>query len=139
LKPFCQHDSISQGKVGYRDGCWQRSVTSRLIDKTLTSPGINLEFARILLKNGANVVIGDLSLRPEAQKLVDEYSSGDGPKALFVKTDVTSWSDLNNLFQAAEKEFSTYDIVCPGAGVFEPPFSSFWFGLNSIHLPSTYS
>lgn len=79
-----------------------------------------------MLKNGANVAIGDLSLRPEAEKLVDEYSHGDGPKAVFVKTDVTSWSDLNNLFRKAKEEFGTFDIVCPGAGVFEPPFSAFW-------------
>jgi NAD(P)-dependent dehydrogenase (short-subunit alcohol dehydrogenase family) len=88
--------------------------------------GINLEFARILLKNGANVVIGDLSLRPEAQKLFDEYNGDHGPKALFVKTDVTSWSDLNHLFQKTEEQFGTFDIVCPGAGVFEPLFSGFW-------------
>lgn len=79
-----------------------------------------------MLKNGANVVIGDLSLRPEAQKLVDEYSNGDGPKAVFVKTNVTSWSDLSNLFRKTEEEFGTFDIVCPGAGVFEPLSSAFW-------------
>lgn len=91
--------------------------------------GINLEFARILLKNGANVLIGDLSLRPEAQELVDEYSQGNGPKAIFHKTDVSSWADLNSLFRKGEDEFGTFDIVCPGAGVFEPPFSGFWSGV----------
>lgn len=74
------------------------------------------------------MVIGDLSLRPEAQKLVDEYGQSNGPKAIFVKTDVTSWSDLSNLFRKAEQDFGTYDIVCPGAGVFEPLFSGFWSG-----------
>lgn len=78
-------------------------------------------------KNGANVVIGDLSLRPEAQKLVDEHNSGEGPRAVFHKTDVSSWADLNSLFRKAEDEFKTFDIVCPGAGIFEPPFSAFWY------------
>lgn len=80
----------------------------------------------MLLKNGANVVIGDLLLRPEAQKLVDEHSSGGGPRAVFHKTDVSSWEDLKSLFRKAEDEFRICDIVCPGAGIFEPPFSGFW-------------
>lgn len=89
-----------------------------------------------MLQNGANVVIGDLSLRPEAQKLVDEYTQTNGPKALFVKTDVSSWSDLTNLFRKTEEEFDTFDIVCPGAGVFEPLFSGFWSGFLLQHFPA---
>lgn len=93
-----------------------------------SSSGINLEFARILLNNGCNVVIGDIALRPEAQKLVDEHSGSgsDKAQAIFVKTDATNWDDLTNLFKSAEQKFGTYDIVCPGAGIFEPPFSGFW-------------
>lgn len=90
--------------------------------------GINLEFARILLKNGCHVVIGDIALRPEAQKLVDEHSDTSSGKAqaVFVKTDVTDWNQLSNLFKTAEQNFGSYDIVCPGAGIFEPAFSGFW-------------
>jgi len=90
--------------------------------------GINLEFARILLQNGCNVLFGDLTLRPEAQKLVDQYSQkGDGPRAVFHKTNVASWDSLNSLFTAAEAEFGTFDVVCPGAGIFEPLWSGFWY------------
>lgn len=98
------------------------------LDDTCSSlTGINLEFARILLQNGCNVLIGDLALRPEAQKLVDEHSKGSGgARAIFQKTDVTVWADLNSLFKAAEEHFGTFDIVCPGAGIFEPGFSGFW-------------
>ena len=91
--------------------------------------GINLEFARILLRNGANVLFADIALRPEAQQLIDEYQST--PKAVFQKTNVTSWSDLEDMFRAAEKHFGSIDIVCPGAGVFEPSWSNFW------HPPGT--
>lgn len=86
----------------------------------------------MLLQNGANVVIGDLVLRPEAQKLVDEHSSREGPQAIFQKTDVSSWADLNSLLRKAEDEFGTFDIVCPGAGIFEPPFSGFWYDVLSL-------
>jgi len=104
-----------------------RSVKGKTAIVTGAGSGINLEFARILLKNGANVLIGDLSLRPEAQKLVDEYTkNSDGPKAIFHKTDVSSWADLHSLFKTAEEHFTTFDIVCPGAGIFEPAWSGFW-------------
>jgi 3-hydroxybutyrate dehydrogenase len=57
--------------------------------------------------------------------LIDQYQSK--PKAVFQKTDVTSWTDLDNMFNAAEEHFGSIDIVCPGAGVFEPHWSNFWY------------
>ena len=84
--------------------------------------GINLEFARLLLQNDANVVFADLALRPEAQALVDEYKS----KAVFQRTDVRSWKDLDQMFKTALDKFGSIDIVCPGAGIFEPKWSNFW-------------
>lgn len=91
----------------------------------LTAPaGIGLEFARKLLEHGANVLFADLALRPEAEALVSQYQSR--PKAVFQRTDVTSWPDLDEMFKAAERHFGSIDIVCPGAGVFEPPWSNFW-------------
>lgn len=85
-----------------------------------------MSFAALLLAGGCNVVIGDLALRPEAQKLVDGYSSKEGARAIFVKTDVAKWDQLDRLFDAAEESFGGADIVCPGAGVFEPHWSNFW-------------
>lgn len=71
-------------------------------------------------------MFADLGLRPEAEELVQKYQS-KGNKAVFQKTDVTSWADLNDMFAAAEKHFGSIDIVCPGAGVFEPHWSNFWY------------
>ena len=36
------------------------------------------------------------------------------------------WKDLNDMFAAAVLHFGSIDIVCPGAGVWEPEWSSFW-------------
>lgn len=91
--------------------------------------GINYCFAKLLLSKNCNVVIADLSLRPEAQKLVDTYTNA--PKCLFIKTDVAQWSDLTAALALATTTFPTLDIVCPGAGVFEPHWSNFW------HPPGT--
>jgi 3-hydroxybutyrate dehydrogenase len=99
-------------------------LCSCLISSKKSTPGINLEFARLLLKGGCNVLVADLGLRTEAQELLEEFSNT--PKAVFQKTDVTSWKDLDAMMKAAEDNFGQIDIVCPGAGVFEPPWSNFW-------------
>ncbi|KAF4450055.1 3-hydroxybutyrate dehydrogenase [Fusarium austroafricanum] len=100
------------------------SVEGKTAVVTGAGSGINFEFAQILLAKNCNVVIADLALRPEAQALVSKYDKS--PRAVFVKTDVTSWNDLTNAFKVAVKEFGDFDIVCPGAGVYEPHFSNFW-------------
>ncbi|KIW04608.1 uncharacterized protein PV09_04356 [Verruconis gallopava] len=88
--------------------------------------GINYCLAKQLLERNCSVLIADLSLRPEAQDLVDKYSSRSGPRAVFHKTDVADWTQLQASFEAAKKEFGGLDIVGPGAGVFEEPWSNFW-------------
>ena len=85
---------------------------------SLSHVGINLSFAKLLLENGCNVLIADLALRPEAQAVVDTYTKS--PRAVFQKTDVIDWRQLERSFEVAEKEFGEIDIVCPGAGVYEP-------------------
>ncbi|EXK76793.1 3-hydroxybutyrate dehydrogenase [Fusarium oxysporum f. sp. raphani 54005] len=84
--------------------------------------GICYHFSKVLLERGCNVVMADLALRPEASELLKAFPS----QALFQPTDVTKWDQLDHAFQLAKKEFGGYDIVCPGAGVYEPPFSNFW-------------
>lgn len=104
------------------------SVNGKTALITGAGSGINFCFARLLLSKNCNVAIADIALRPEAQELVDKHSAkeGNGPRAIFVKTDVTIWDDLTNAFEETEKEFGEADIVCPGAGVFEPHWSNFW-------------
>ncbi|KAI9375754.1 transmembrane amino acid transporter protein-domain-containing protein [Aspergillus egyptiacus] len=101
------------------------SVQGKTAIVTGAGSGINLSFAKQLLENGCNVLIADLGLRPEAQALVDQYSNGS-PRAIFQKTDVIVWKQLEAMFEVAEKEFGEIDIVCPGAGIFEPHWTNFW-------------
>lgn len=123
-----QNGTVYQWKDGYRHRCWLRYI-SWIVDTNQQangSQGINLEFCRLLLQRGANVVFADLTLRPEAEALVRQYQ--DTPnKALFQRTDVVSWSDLEEMFKVAQKTFHSIDIVCPGAGIFEPPWTNFWY------------
>lgn len=71
------------------------------------------------MENGCNVLIADLALRPEAQVLVDRHKNGSG-RVVFQETDVIDWAQLERMFEVAEKEFGSIDIVCPGAGIYEP-------------------
>ncbi|KAI1051260.1 hypothetical protein LB505_012525 [Fusarium chuoi] len=84
--------------------------------------GICYHFSKVLLERGCNVVMADLALRPEASELLKAYPS----QALYQPTDVTKWDQLDHAFEVAGREFGGYDIVCPGAGVYDPPFSNFW-------------
>lgn len=91
--------------------------------------GISLAFALRLLESGCNVLVADLALSPEAQAL-EKYTTG--PKAVFQKTDVTDWSQLDAAFKTALDIFGSIDIVCPGAGLSEPPSANFWAFKSSV-------
>lgn len=81
--------------------------------------GICFSFAKLLLQRKCNVVLADLVLRPEAERLLQDFQS-PGARAVFQKTDVTKWDQLDRALEVANKEFGGFDIVCPGAGVYEP-------------------
>ncbi|KAK4561512.1 hypothetical protein LTR86_004830 [Recurvomyces mirabilis] len=89
------------------------SVKGKTAIVTGAGSGINYSFAKLLLSRNCNVVIADLSLRPEAQKLVDEHQSKEEgkPRCVFVKTDVVQWPDLDRMFETADTEFGGADIV----------------------------
>ncbi|KAL8805033.1 MAG: hypothetical protein Q9182_002235 [Xanthomendoza sp. 2 TL-2023] len=112
-------------------------MAASLVGKTAivtgAGSGINLAFARLLLRKQCNVVFADLALRPEAKEVVAVHSSPSRSpaRAVFQQTDVREWPQLEGMFHTATKEFGGADIVCPGAGIYEPPFSSFW------HPPGT--
>ncbi|KAF1816745.1 NAD(P)-binding protein [Eremomyces bilateralis CBS 781.70] len=91
--------------------------------------GINYWFAKLLLQRGCNVLIADIALLPEAKVLLEQYTSQ--PRAIFHNTDVTSWPDLDSMFDAGVTAFGNIDLVCPGAGIYEPHWSNFW------HPPGT--
>jgi len=84
--------------------------------------GINFAFAKSLLAKRCNVLFADLALRPEAQELVANYAiqSQSPATAVFQQTDVREWQQLERMFDVAKAKFGDVDVVCPGAGVWEP-------------------
>ncbi|KAG9256365.1 uncharacterized protein F5Z01DRAFT_720516 [Emericellopsis atlantica] len=95
------------------------SVAGKTAVVTGAGSGICYSFAKLLLQQKCNVVLSDLALRPEAESLVKDFSS-ESTRAVFQQTDVTKWDQLDRAFEVAKREFGGFDIVCPGAGVYEP-------------------
>ncbi|TAQ86321.1 hypothetical protein B7494_g5358 [Chlorociboria aeruginascens] len=103
------------------------NVTSKTAIVTGAGSGINFSFAKLLLEKGCNVLIADLALRPEAEALLSSYPlSSTGAKAFFQQTDVADWAQLDTMFSIALEKFGGVDIVCPGAGIYEPEWTNFW-------------
>jgi 3-hydroxybutyrate dehydrogenase len=90
--------------------------------------GICLLFASRLLQSGCNVVIADLALTDEAKELLDKYTTS--PRVIFHETDATDWVQLQAAFNVTVETFKCLDIVCPGAGIFDPvsSYCSPWRG-----------
>ncbi|CAG8958261.1 hypothetical protein HYFRA_00000615 [Hymenoscyphus fraxineus] len=90
--------------------------------------GINFAYAKLLLSKGCNVLVADLALRPEAAEEFERYPlSEGGARVVFQRTDVADWKQLEKMFEVAVEEFGGVDVVCPGAGVYEPLWSNFWY------------
>jgi len=88
--------------------------------------GINLSFVKVALNSNAKVLIPDLRLTDEASKLIDS-SNGN---AAFMQCDVSKWADLRRIPAEIEKAFgkgAIADVWVPGAGIFEPKWSSFLY------------
>ena len=77
--------------------------------------GIGRSIALELASHGANCVIADVNLE-DAQKVVNEIIQA-GVKALAVKTDVTSESDVAAMIKACVDSFGKVDILVNNAGI----------------------
>lgn len=81
------------------------SVKGKVVIVTGGSSGIGLATVNLLVSLGARVVSGDTTVP----------ASTDG--FLFVKTDVSIWSDLTNLFKKTKEAHGRIDCVFANAGV----------------------
>ncbi|KAH6989378.1 hypothetical protein BKA56DRAFT_727859 [Ilyonectria sp. MPI-CAGE-AT-0026] len=90
--------------------------------------GISLAFTQQLLEGGCSVMIADVKLRPEAEALVAKYATNDAttPSVDFHKTDMSDWGQIAALWKKTLETFGRIHIVVNGAGVYEPPSSTFW-------------
>ncbi|KAK2613416.1 hypothetical protein N8I77_000333 [Diaporthe amygdali] len=103
-------------------------VNSKYAIVTGAGSGINLAFAEQLLEKGCYVILADLKLRPEAEEVLSQYTNkaAGKPSAVFHKVDLADWAQISSLWNTALQTFPQIDIVCNGAGIYEPPETSFW-------------
>ncbi|GAA1557472.1 3-oxoacyl-ACP reductase [Kribbella sancticallisti] len=100
--------------------------------------GIGLASVRRLAGEGAKVVIGDLD--PAAGKAAADEVGG-----LFVATDVTNQTEVENLFRQAYDTFGSVDIAFNNAGISPPEDASIldtgldaWRKVQEVNLTSVY-
>ncbi|MDT8302100.1 MAG: glucose 1-dehydrogenase [Sedimentisphaerales bacterium] len=91
------------------------NLSGKVAIVTGTSRGLGQYFARALAKAGADLVITsrDLSRLTEFKQEIESL----GRKALAVKLDVLSQSDIDNMVQATMKEYGKIDILVNNAGL----------------------
>ena len=81
---------------------------------TGAAQGIGAAFAHGYAKEGAKIVIADISDGKEAVKAVEEA----GGEAIYVKTDVTSQDSCKTMAQATVDRFDKIDIVLNNAAMY---------------------
>ncbi|KAL1882810.1 hypothetical protein Daus18300_000448 [Diaporthe australafricana] len=81
-----------------------------------------------IVTGAGSVILADLRLRPEAEKVLLKYTTEEAgkPSAVFQQVDLADWSQISSLWKVALQRFPQIDIVCNGAGIYEPPETSFW-------------
>lgn len=70
--------------------------------------------------------MADVRLTPTAQQTLDQHSRPEEPSAVFKPTDMSNWAQIHALWDFALQTYGRVNIVVNGAGVYEPPSSTFW-------------
>jgi glucose 1-dehydrogenase len=78
--------------------------------------GIGMAIALELARQGANLVI-DYIAHPEATEALEKQIHDLGDRVIGVKADVSKVNELQNLIDAAVKEFGRVDVMINNAGV----------------------
>lgn len=103
--------------------------------------GIGRAVALAYAREGARLVVSDVDLEP-AREVAAEIT-GQGGRALALKTDVSSRAEVQGMVEAALKEFGQIDILVNNAGNFNGAMlhkmtEEQWDGVVDVHLKGTY-
>ncbi|KAL8566487.1 hypothetical protein ACOMHN_012306 [Nucella lapillus] len=93
------------------------SMSGKVALITGAAQGLGKAFSEALLKRGAQVCLADIqSKKGEATASAFQQEYGQD-RAMFVKCDVTSTSEMKNMFNATLNKFGHLDIMVNNAGV----------------------
>lgn len=93
--------------------------TSQVAIVTGSSRGIGAAIAKRLAKDGFSVVVNYAGRPADAEKIVQEIISANG-RAVAVKADVSSPTEVAMLFDQAEAVFGGIDVIVNNAGIIQP-------------------
>ncbi|KAL3429094.1 hypothetical protein BDV09DRAFT_203309 [Aspergillus tetrazonus] len=101
-----------------------QSLLENLAGKTAiltgAAGGIGTAIATLLLNKGANVVLADLAhTRQTIESMISALPEVQRSRALFIPTNIVSWSETSALFRSARNHFGRVDIVVANAGIME--------------------
>ncbi|KAH7115891.1 hypothetical protein B0J11DRAFT_113001 [Dendryphion nanum] len=103
-------------------GSIDQPLQGKIILITGGASGIGLSLTKQSYQLGARVLVADIRTTPD----FDSFATGKD-NILYVQSDVTRWADFEKLFTASEKTWNDVpDAYGICAGLFEPPFSSWW-------------
>ncbi|MGH3864520.1 3-oxoacyl-ACP reductase [Actinokineospora sp.] len=115
-----------------------KRLEGRVAVVTGGASGIGLASVRRLAAEGAHVLVADVD--PDTGKAAAEEVDG-----LFVRTDVTSESDVEAMFAAAVSTYGSLDIAFNNAGISPPDDDSIlttgldaWQRVQDVNLTSVY-
>ncbi len=83
--------------------------------------GMGAEEARIFAREGAKVVIGDIS--EEDGKAIEAQVAEAGGQALFVRLDVTAEADWAKAVELAVSSYGKLDVLVNNAGISSRAFT----------------
>src|SRR5580698_28073 len=92
------------------------SLKDKVAVVTGGNSGIGMAIVLELARQGANIVI-DYIAHPEATEALEQQLRGLGDRVIGVMADVSKVDQLQNLIDAAVKEFGRVDIMVNNAGV----------------------
>ncbi len=109
---------------------------------TGSARGIGKSIARRLAKDGATVVICDLSME-DVSATVDELRS-EGAEALPIEANVTSMASVEAMFDKVMEEFGKVDILVNNAGITRDALlvrmdESAWDSVLAVNLKGTFN
>ena len=103
--------------------------------------GIGKATCQLFAEQGAKVIIADVN--EEAGHVIEQQIVDDGREATFVKTDVSSSEQVENLFSEVQKRYGKLDILCNNAGIgmeklFHNVDEEDWERIHNVNLKSVY-
>lgn len=81
------------------------------------SRGIGKEVAKKFAKNGYDLVINYVSNKTDTEKIINELNESGSAEVLFVKGDVTSFSECEEMVKKAIEKFGRIDVLVNNAGI----------------------